>query len=709
MTHAYAIGHGVRNVRVQTHDSTLAELRKQYRHPVQLPHKVEAYHAATKRERTAIKMELSYFVGGSINGKRHDSNVQARTLITLDIEAREKQDHPPPPEEVFDNLEGIGAEGWVYTSLSHTPEAPRYRVVLPLGEPITGDDLTEEVLRATTQAAAKKLGLLPWCTTESSVLSQPMYLPAKLKGGVFWEGYTGPGKHWRTVRAGPTEPRDVAPMPEGKADTVLHALRAAGLHLEEDKNHKGKHFIRCPFADQHGAVNDTQTVYYEAHHDGNPRPAVKCFDTEPDVDGRPHLTYGTLVRWLRDEGWLKQEDEATSEVMDEYEVFMDKASVGQYLHQEPVPREWAWEGFAPVGKVTVLAGPGGVSKSMLMLHLMVYGALGQSWAGFNVKGPLRSMYLSYEDDTQELHKRVHGLAAALRETEDGMADVLYDITGSLQKNLFLYAADDEALNWLLMKKADLRSTPERTARVEWLVGFIKHARLRAIVLDPVVYTHNLEESAPGDMAVYMQTLTYIAKAAGCAVIVLHHMHKTAAWASLEEVNQGSLRGASSFADNSRSVGVLISMPTKDAPRYGLSAGTAGKQFAVFKHVKHNYSAPLETQILERRGPLLVPRNDLDVLTPIELDARTSEQKARQKNAELESRCRSLIEWLEDGNSGSTINMARLALQTRHSLFKDMVVFAEENDWLHTAPGPNRSTVLTVTQEGKKWAKTAPLE
>lgn len=704
MSHPYAIGHGVRNVRVKNYEGSLADLRNQFRKPVVLPHKSADYHSATKKERTAIKMDLSYFVGGVIEGKRHDSNVQARTLITLDIEARDGQLPPPPPEDIFDALEGLGAEGWVYTSLSHTPEAPRYRVVLPLGDHITDSDLTDTVMRATTLAAAKKLGLGPWCTTESSVLSQPMYLPAKLKDGVYWEGYTGPAKLWRTVRTS-AEPANVAPMPEGKTDAVLHALQAAGLYLSEDSSHKGKHFITCPFADEHGAVNETQTVYYEAHHDGNPRPAVKCFDTEPDVDGRPHLTYTTLVRWLREHGWLKQEDEASTEVMDEYEAFMDKASVGQYLSAEPVPREWAWEQFAPIGKVTVLAGPGGVSKSMLMLHLMVYGALGHSWAGFNVKAPLRSMYLSYEDDKQELHKRVHGLAAALREADDGVADTLYDITGSLQKNLLLYAADDEALNWLLMKKQDNRSTPERTARVEWLVGFIKHARLKAIVLDPVVYTHNLEESAPGDMAVYMQTLTYIAKAAGCAVVVLHHMHKTAAWATLEEINQGSLRGASSFADNSRSVGVMVSMPAKDAPKYGLSTGTAGKHFAVFKHVKHNYSAPLENQIFERRGPLLVPRNDLDVLSPTELDARTSEVKARQKNAELENRCRALCKWL-DGNSGATINMARLALQMRHSVFKEVVLFAEENDWVNTATGPNRSTVLSVTKEGKQWASAA---
>lgn len=699
MSHPYATAKGVLNVRVQNSapDAELQDLYEEFSRPVPVPHRAVTYHNMSKRDRGNLKMSLPYFVGGSIKGKRHDSNVQARTLITMDIEAKDGQDQPPAPEDVFEKLQDIGAEGWVYTSISHTPAAPRYRVVMPLHEPLQGADLTEQVLQHTTQAAAKRLGILAWCRPESWVLSQPMYLPAKLKDGVFWQGYVQ-GKHFKAVRKAP-DTDGIAEMPEGKMDQVLQAVHAAGLYLNEDPNHKGKHFIRCPFADDHGVVNDTQTVYYEAHYDGNPRPAVKCFDTEPDEGGVPHLTYGTLVRWLREHKYLQQEDEASSEVMDEYDDFLRKASVGQYLQEEPVPREWAWEQFAPVGKVTVLAGPGGVSKSMMMLHLQVYGALGQEWAGFKPNGALRSMYVSYEDDKQELHKRVHGLAQALKEADGGTFDMLYDIQGALRKNLLLYAADDEAFQWLLMRKPDQRSAAERTARVDWLVGLIKHAGIKALVLDPVVYTHNLEESSPGDMALYMQTLTYIAKAAQCAVIVLHHMHKTAAWATLEEINQGSLRGASSFADNSRSVGVLVSLPAKDAPKYGLQ--NTELRFAVFKHVKHNYSAPLETKIFERRGALLVPRTDLDALSPTELDARKAEEESRRRSAELQLRGRKILEFLMKEN-GSTGNMIKLGVPMRHSSLKDVLEWLEEEAYMVSRPGPNRSTVYEITKSGRAW-------
>lgn len=700
----YSWARGVLNVRTQPSDddATLADLRDQFRNPVALLMDVRAYHKASKRERGEVKKSLPYFVGGVLTGKRDDRNVQARTLLTLDIEFNPKRnsEQPPPPQDVYDKLEALGAEGWVYTSVSHTPDEPRYRVVLPLGEHLGNEP---DALKTSTINAARKLGIAEWCTPESWVMSQPMYLPAKLKGGTFWEGYT-PGKAWRPRRETVESKKALADIPDAPHDPVLVALHRSGLYINEDPGHKGKHYIRCPFSDQHGTVNDTQTVYYEAHHDGNPRPAVKCFDTEPDEDGVPHLTYRKLVNWLREEGHLQsqEEDDNTASALEDYDAFAERASVGQYLESDPVEREWVWEKFAPVGKVTVLAGPGGVAKSMLMLHLMAYGAMGLSWGGFQVTRPVRAMYVSYEDDNQELHKRVHGLARALREQDDGLGDMLYDIKGALQKNLLLYAADDETIRWLLMRKEDPRSPPERTARVEWLVGFIRHMKIKCLVLDPVVYTHTLEENNPQEMSAYMQMLNYIAKAAGCAIIVLHHFNKVSQWATLEDIHQGSIRGASSFADNSRSVGVLVTLPSKDAARYGLTPEQASA-YAVFKHAKHNYSASMGIRFFERRGPLLLPREDIQPMSPTEVAQAQEEQRARAKTTTLELKAMTVLGWLaeQDGEPAST-NMVRTGTGIRHTLFKETMRFCEENEWVYADPGLNRSVMYRISKSGAKW-------
>lgn len=708
--YSYITQGGVTNTRVKQSDeeATLADLYAAFKTPVALDVGAIKYHNGTKKERSDVKKTLPYFVGAVIEGSRHDTNVQARTLLTLDIEQEEASGaQPPPPQDVFKRLQELGGEGWVYTSLSHTPDRPRYRIVLPLGNPIEGDHaLMTPALEASTMKAAATLGVDEWCRPESWVLSQPMYLPAKLKGGTFFQGYSE-GKAWGTAKASKPSKAQPADIPDHiePADPVLGAIKSAGLYLRENPKHKGMHFITCPFADLHSTDSDSKTVYYEAHFDGNPRPAVKCMGTSPDKDGVPHLTMGTLVRFLKGEGHLTQEQQSTAGVMDDYDEFMGKANLGNMLDTEPVPREWAIPQFAPVGKVTVLAGPGGVSKSMLMLHVLVHAALGQAFAGFEVPSALRSLYVSYEDDTQELHGRVHALTRALSEQDDGVLDALHDVKGSVRKNLLMYAADEEALAWVLATKPDRFAPAERTARVNWLIGLIKHAGIKLLVLDPAVYTHQLEENNISDMAAYMQMLTHIAKAGNCAVVVLHHMSKAASWVSLAEVNQGALRGASSFADNARSVTVALSMPIKDAPLYGLPAdrATTGR-YVVTQHVKHNYSAPMGQQVFERKGPLLIPRPEIVALDESQLTVARQTMKAQQDESVMQVQAdKMLVYMLGLDNFASSTQLAVGAGIHKRNM-SDVLDWAEGKDYIECEDGPKRARLCRLTRDGKAYAK-----
>jgi RecA-family ATPase len=710
--YSYVIQGGVANTRVTStgEDATLSQLAQAHASPVAIPVPAIKYHNGTKRERSDVKKALPYFVGAVLEpAKRDDKNVQSRTLLTLDIEQDDPAgEQPPAPQEIVDNLRELGGEGWVYTSLSHTPDRPRYRVVLALGKPIEGPlTVMQGALKASTIRAASRLGLEPWCRPESWVLSQAMYLPAKLKGGTFFQEYV-PGKAWGTVatsEASKGTQKAPADIPDTTPDPILNALRAAGLYIRPNPKHDGMHFITCPFVDQHEAENDTQTVYYEAHFDGNPRPAVKCFDTAPDVDGEYHLTFAKLVRYLKEGDFLTQDQQSDAGVMDDYDAFVVKANLGRMLDSTPQPREWAIPQFAPVGKVTVLAGPGGVSKSMLMLHVLVHAALGQSWGAFKVDAPLRSLYVSYEDDTQELHSRVHALAGALKNSDDGLLDTLYDVAGSIRKNLLMFAADEEALAWVLASKPDRFGVAERTERVEWLVGLVKHAGIKLLVLDPAVYTHQLEENSVADMAAYMQMLTYIAKRGDCAVVVLHHMSKAASWVTLAEVNQGSLRGASSFADNARSVTVAMSMPPKDAALYGLPSDRAtSSKYVVIQHVKHNYSAPMGQQIFERQGPLLIPRPEIVALGDAEVSVMREQQKAEEAETTMRMQAMKVLHHMLDLDDFATVTQIGIGAHVHKRHMKDIIEWAEGLDYIEVEDGAKRARLCRLTKAGRSAIK-----
>lgn len=79
---------GVRNknTTVSPADATLHDLYLKNKKPKLLETTAEEYHAADKKFRTVVKLDLPYFVGGVLDGPRNDQHVESRTLLTLDIE-----------------------------------------------------------------------------------------------------------------------------------------------------------------------------------------------------------------------------------------------------------------------------------------------------------------------------------------------------------------------------------------------------------------------------------------------------------------------------------------------------------------------------------------------------------------------------------------------------------------------------------------------
>jgi RecA-family ATPase len=74
-------------------------------------------------------------------------------------------------------------------------------------------------------------------------------------------------------------------------------------------------------------------------------------------------------------------------------------------------REWLVEDLVPSGTVTLLGGDGGTGKSLLSLQLACAVALHGKWLGRSVK-PGRALFISAEDDTDELHRRISDITEA---------------------------------------------------------------------------------------------------------------------------------------------------------------------------------------------------------------------------------------------------------------------------------------------------------
>ncbi len=90
------------------------------------------------------------------------------------------------------------------------------------------------------------------------------------------------------------------------------------------------------------------------------------------------------------------------------------------LDGKPIPeRRWLVDDWVPAGTVTMLAGDGGVGKSLLAQQLLTCAAVGKDWLGQRTM-PCRAIGLFCEDDGDELHRRQDAIN---RHLDIGFADL----------------------------------------------------------------------------------------------------------------------------------------------------------------------------------------------------------------------------------------------------------------------------------------------
>ena len=141
--------------------------------PVRTAETVRAYSAMSRQEKGRIK-DIGGFVGGEIrDGRRKAGNIVSRSIITLDIDFGGTD----TPDIVAGALDGLA---WcLYSTHSHTPEHPRYRVVLPLDRPVTAEEYVPIARRV---AERMGIGLFDPTTYEPHRL---MYWPSCSSDGEF--------------------------------------------------------------------------------------------------------------------------------------------------------------------------------------------------------------------------------------------------------------------------------------------------------------------------------------------------------------------------------------------------------------------------------------------------------------------------------------------------------------------------------------------
>lgn len=190
------------------------------------------------------------------------------------------------------------------------------------------------------------------------------------------------------------------------------------------------------------------------------------------------------------------------------------------------PRQWLVDGLVPQKTVTLFSGDGGTGKSLLALQLAIAVATGTGWIGRPVKTG-RVIFLSAEDDDEELHRRTDDiLRAEGRDYDDLSGLTLRSLAG--EDALLAVETQLALMQSELFKELDARAAEESPALV---------------VIDTLADVYPANENDRAKVRQFVGILRGLALKRRCAVMLLGHP-------SLTGLSSGSGTSGSTAWNNS---------------------------------------------------------------------------------------------------------------------------------------------------------------
>lgn len=210
------------------------------------------------------------------------------------------------------------------------------------------------------------------------------------------------------------------------------------------------------------------------------------------------------------------------------------------LKEKPVqPREWLVHGLIPQKTVTLFGGDGGTGKSLLALQLAVAVTTGGGWIGKGVsEGSV--IYMSAEDDDDELHRRLDDILRSERRSYDDLSGLTLR---SLAGEDALLAVDSQValMQTELFKELDRRAADEAPT---------------LIVIDTLADVYPANENDRAKVRQFIGILRGLALKRHCAVLLLGHP-------SLTGLNSGTGASGSTAWNNSVRSRLYLSRITDD--------------------------------------------------------------------------------------------------------------------------------------------------
>lgn len=282
----------------------------------------------------------------------------------------------------------------LYTSPSHTPERPRWRVLLPFAEPTLPEKRAEYVGRAN-----RILGGL--ATRESFTLSQSFYI-GRVRGAQYEVRRT----EGRTIDVAcdiePLYPAGSLNGGNGERDPTTDAELRASFEQGQGR-YQAMLKLSARWAARGMSVDDIEAALDEMLGSGS-----------QNADG---IDLRTRIRPMAESAVRKYGETRAPKPSPKSDASPQepekKPPPGLRLvwsslkGKEPPQREWIIPHWIPAAHVTLLSGRGGVGKSLLAQHIGAALAVGADF--LEPLTPKRVLMWAAEDDMPELWRRQIGI------------------------------------------------------------------------------------------------------------------------------------------------------------------------------------------------------------------------------------------------------------------------------------------------------------
>ena len=176
------------------------------------------------------------------------------------------------------------------------------------------------------------------------------------------------------------------------------------------------------------------------------------------------------------------------------------------------PMEFMIQNAVPARQVTLFTAPGGAGKSYM--SLLMAASVSRGALAFGLKTtPAVAIYLTCEDDDDENHRRLIGVANALNTGLEGFAGQLFIRSLAGRRENGLARIDQNNKMTVLSLFLELRATIMATGA-------------RFVVLDNVAHLFEGNENIRAHVAAFVGLLNSLALETDCAILLIGHPNKS---------------------------------------------------------------------------------------------------------------------------------------------------------------------------------------